>query len=1239
MMGEARHEMRAIFTTALALSTPAERARYLDTACRDKPELRERVEALLRAHEQAGRFLEVNGPEAEALREGPGTVIGRYRLLEEIGEGAFGRVFMAEQTEPVSRKVALKIIKAGMDTREVIARFEAERQALALMDHPNIAKVFDAGATDTGRPYFVMELVRGIAITTYCDQEKLSTTGRLRLFMQVCHAVQHAHQKGVIHRDLKPTNILVTLIDGEPVPKVIDFGVAKAIGQKLTEKTLFTAFQQMIGTPAYMSPEQATLSGTDVDTRSDIYSLGVLLYELLTGVTPFDQETFYKAALDEICRLIRETEPPKPSTRLHALVAADERRLKSKSEIQNQKSGPDAASSRRLLQTKETIRLIRGDLDWIVMKCLEKDRARRYETATSLAEDVERHLKLEPVKAAAPSVFYRARKFIHRYRAGVAMVAALVFLLVAGAVVSTWQAVRAWRAERAQTELRQRAEANEKKAQAEADKSLEIIQFLNSMLNGAGESLAQGRERTLPREILDQTADRIVKELKNQPDVEVKLLVNVGGIYQLLGEDQKAEAMHRQALAIERKMFGEEHLEVAQSLNDLAWVLRDESKLAEAETACRQALAIRRKLLGEAHSDVAQSLTALAWVLMDQYKPAEAEEVCRQALAVRRKLLGEEHAEVAASLYTLAWALDNGGKPAEAESLFRQALATQRKLLGEEHRDVAWSLHGLAWVLREEGKPAEAESLFRQALAMRRKLLGEEHGDVAWSLYGLAWALQDQGKPAEAESLFRQALTMRRKLLGEEHREVARSINDLACALHGQFRLAEAETMFQQALAMRRKLLGEEHPEVPQTLAQLAVVLREEGRLTEAEAVCRQALAMRRKIFGEEHREVAQSLADLAFILHSQGRLVEAETFDRQALEIRTKLLGEEHPEVAQSLAHLGEVLRSEGRLSEAETVCRQALAIRTKLFGGEHLEVSFSLSYLTWLLHDRDKLAEAETAGRQALAIKRKILGENHQLAVSALADLAWVLADEDRPAEAAALFREGAETGNPEAMDTFAWFLATCEDPNVRDGSNAVRVAEKAVTATGRGNPSYLDTLAAAFAASGQFTNAIRFQQEAIALLQGQAEKEDYSSRLKLYQSGSPYRDDNALATRTQAMLMAGKFAEAEPLARECLAIREKQIPDAWRAFNARSMLGGTLLGQGKYAEAEPLLLAGYEGMKQREDKIPANGKVRLKESLQRLVQLYDATGRADKAAEWKQKLAEFERVEAGELPTAPR
>jgi serine/threonine protein kinase len=434
-MSDQKPSPETILAAALEIADPVARRAYLDRACGGDAALRQEVESLLDASAAAGKFLLRPAGAAQKtvvispLSELTGTRIGHYKLLEQIGEGGFGVVWMAEQEEPVRRRVALKIIKLGMDTREVVARFDAERQALAMMDHPNIASVFDGGATDTGRPYFVMELVKGVPITDYGDANKLSTRERLELFMQVCHAVQHAHQKGVIHRDLKPSNILVTMKDDRPMPKVIDFGVAKATQARLTQKTLFTRFQQWIGTPAYMSPEQAGLGSLDVDTRSDIYSLGVLLYELLTGRTPFDTQKLLAAGYDAVMRTIREEDPPKPSARLSTLA---------KEEL-------SAVAAQRGAEPAKLGRLVRGDLDWIVMKALEKDRTRRYETANAFARDVEAYLEQEPVSAAAPSAAYRARRFIGRNRLVVGFSTALALSLLAGTIFSTWQA---WRANR-----------------------------------------------------------------------------------------------------------------------------------------------------------------------------------------------------------------------------------------------------------------------------------------------------------------------------------------------------------------------------------------------------------------------------------------------------------------------------------------------------------------------------------------------------------------------------------------------------------------------------------------------------------------------------------------------------------------------------------------------------------------------------------------------------------------------
>ncbi len=461
--GESRVE--SIFFAALQKESPEERAAYLDEACAGDEDLRRRVEALLGAHPRLGSFLKGHAAELVAtedmppVSERPGTLIGNYKLMEQVGEGGMGVVYVAEQRQPVRRKVALKIIKPGMDTKEVIARFEAERQALAIMDHPNIAKVLDAGSTESGRPYFVMELVRGVPITDYCDQNKLTTGERLELFVTVCHAIKHAHQKGVIHRDVKPTNVMITLHDGKPVPKIIDFGVAKAINQQLTERTIYTRYAQMVGTPLYMSPEQAELSGLDVDTRTDIYSLGVLLYELLTGTTPFDKKRIRTAAYDEIRRIIREEEPPKPSTRISTLGKT-----------------ATAISAHRNTDPKRLSQLIRGDLDWIVMKALEKDRTRRYETAGELAADVVRHLNHEPILAGRPSAVYRFRKFARRHKAAMATVGLVAAALLLGLIASTWQAIRATRAEVGARDERDRAVFAWKQADQQRDRAFKAEQ-------------------------------------------------------------------------------------------------------------------------------------------------------------------------------------------------------------------------------------------------------------------------------------------------------------------------------------------------------------------------------------------------------------------------------------------------------------------------------------------------------------------------------------------------------------------------------------------------------------------------------------------------------------------------------------------------------------------------------------------------------------------------------------------
>ncbi len=804
-----------VFTEAIQLPV-GERAACLERACRGDVELRQRVEALLRAQQRLGDFLEQAPQRTAPIGEKPGDRIGRYKLLQQIGEGGCGVVFMAEQEVPVRRLVALKVIKPGMDTKSVIARFEAERQALAMMDHPNIAKVFDAGATDSGRPYFVMELVRGIKITSYCDQNSLTTRARLDLFIQVCQAVQHAHQKGIIHRDIKPSNIMVTTTtEGAALPVVIDFGIAKATtNQQLTDKTLFTAFEMLVGTPAYMSPEQAALTNVDVDTRSDIYSLGVLLYELLTGSTPFNSGELHKAGLDEIRRIIREEEPITPSTRLSKLTGED----------------LTDVARRRQSEAPKLIRSICGDLDWIAMKALEKNPCRRYETANGLALDVKRFLADEPVSARPPSKLYRFQKILLRNKLLFLGISVIAVLLVASLIVIAASLAREQRARRNAVRDKQKAE--------------QVTRFLEDMLQGVGPSVALGRDTILLREILDRTAERVGQEMTNQPAVEAELRSLIGRLYFEIGIYDQAETMHRAALAIHRKLFDPESREVAASLNGLGLALDKRGRAPEAENPLRESLDIRRRLFGHEHADVASSLNDLATALRHQKKLAEAEALTREALAIRRKLFGNDSLEAADTLHNLAIVLGDEGKKSECEATALEMLAMRRRLLGAEHPLVAAALADVAWAATVSGKLDEAESAGEKALAMQRKLLGDEHPEVARSLNLLGQLLKKQDNLPESHAVLKAALSIQRKVLGEDHLDVLYTLRSLSWTLEAEGKLAEAELAQRGVLAMWRKRGEGDSPQAMSQLESLTRLLIAQKKFTEAEQLLSEPLPL-----------------------------------------------------------------------------------------------------------------------------------------------------------------------------------------------------------------------------------------------------------------------------------------------------------------------------------------------------------------------------------------------------------
>ncbi len=926
-----------IVQSARALVDANERHAYLDTACGADPALRARVEALLKSDATLVDIDDVAmAALATPLSEGPGSRIGQYRLLQLIGEGGFGSVFLAEQERPLIRKVALKIIKLGMDTRHVVALFEQERQALAIMDHPNIARVLDAGATETGRPYFVMDLVKGDPIADYCDRHNLSIEQRLELFSQVCNAVQHAHTKGIIHRDLKPSNILVTTQDGQPVAKVIDFGIAKAIASKLTERTLFTEHKQLIGTPEYMSPEQAEGS-LDIDTRTDVYSLGVLLYELLTGSTPFSGKSLRSAGYAEIQRIIREVDPPKPSTRLSqstetlAAVAA------------NRQTEPGRLGS-----------IVRGELDWIVMRALEKDRQRRYETASEFAVDIRRYLNGEAIVAAPPSRSYRLRKFVMRNKGLVLAGSSVATALAIGAVAFAWQASVA-------NEARSRAVLAEIDAQNRAAELESVTEFQARMLaqvdpTAAGalltkdvtaqfeaalardgvleaEKASQARvfedawsrvnatdtaRNLIDRTILTPGAEAIDRQFASQPLVAAQLRNTLADLYRNLALYDAALPLQEEALQARRRLLGNEHVATIDSMNGLGNLLRSQGKLAEAEVVSREAMDTARRVLGNQHPLTLVTVHNVSFVLQAQGKADEAEILCREALAGERAVLGEEHSDTLASIGNLALILQAQGKLAEAEVLHRESLDKRRRVLGEAHPETLIAMTNLANLLMAQSKFTDAEPILRDATQKYRRVLGESHPDTLAAINNLSFTLQNQGRLAEAEPYLREAMEKYRRTLGDSHPSTMVAINNMGILLQDLNRMPEAERYLREALELRRRNLGDEHPHTLDSIGNVGRLLQAENRLAEAEPFLREALEKKRRIRGEEHPDTLVSINNLGALLQAQGRYEEAEAAFRDAMEKCRRVLGEDHANTLITTLNTGAAMQSQGKNADA---------------------------------------------------------------------------------------------------------------------------------------------------------------------------------------------------------------------------------------------------------------------------------------------------------------------------------
>jgi serine/threonine protein kinase/tetratricopeptide (TPR) repeat protein len=829
-MGGQQNRAKSIFLEAIERHAPGEWPAFLEQACAGDVRLQAEVEQLLRVQASMGSFHEVPrfplpATAEEAISERPGTVIGPYKLLEQIGEGGFGIVFMAEQREPIRRKVALKVLKPGMDTKQVIARFEAERQALALMEHPNIARVLDAGATDSGRPYVVMELVRGVSITEFCDRNQLPPEARLRLFLDVCHAIEHAHHKGIIHRDIKPTNVLVTLHDGVPVVKVIDFGIAKATVQRLTERTLFTRYGQMIGTPAYMSPEQAEMSGLDIDTRSDVYSLGVLLYELLTGTTPLEGERLEEAGYAELQRLIREEDPPRPSTRLSSLA--------------------DTASvlaGNRGLDVKRLTQLLAGDLDWIVMKALEKDRDRRYDTPGGVAEDVERYLRREAVRARPPSTVYRVTKFVQRHRVAVLTASAVVAALLAGAAAAVWQAAVATRAkqdalaaaasERAAKELAQTREAETKAA-------LEFVE--NRMIAAArprGQDGGMGRDATVGQAV-KAAVPFVEKSFTGQPLIEARLRLTLARSFLYLGEARSAAEQSAAARVLYTNRLGPDHPDTLRSTYHLALSYADLGRHAEAVQLYEETLALQEARLGPDHPDTLRTMTGLAnsYALLRRRDDAlRLREETRKRMTAR---LGPDHPDTLRSMYNLANSYTVLGRHGDALRLREETLARQKAVLGPDHPDTLRSMNGLAVTYADLGRHADAVKLYGETLALQKVQLGPDHPDTFQTMYNLANRYDDLGRHADALRLREETLALHKARLGPDHPRTLMSMWVLAESLVKLDRGAEALPILDDCI---RRATGKDAD--PRLLPRLLVLRLRHFEKTRDAGGCRQTAEM-----------------------------------------------------------------------------------------------------------------------------------------------------------------------------------------------------------------------------------------------------------------------------------------------------------------------------------------------------------------------------------------------------------
>jgi serine/threonine protein kinase len=1154
----------SLFAEALEMKDPKERAAFLDRACADDPVLRKNVDSLLSAYD-AGQFLEAPAATiAEpCVSEGPRTLIGPYKLLQMIGEGGMGTVFMAEQTQPVQRKVALKIIKPGMDSRQVIARFEAERQALAVMDHPNIARVFDAGATDSGRPYFVMELVKGVPLTKYCDEQRLTPRQRLELFVPVCQAIQHAHQKGIIHRDIKPSNVLVAPFDGKPVVKVIDFGIAKATGQRLTDKTLFTEFGAVVGTLEYMSPEQAELNNQDIDTRSDIYALGVLLYELLTGTTPLDKKRLKQAALLEVLRVIREEEPPTPSTRLST---TDEM--------------PSIAANRGL-EPKKLSGMVRGELDWIVMKALEKDRNRRYESANALAQDVQRYLADEPVQAGPPSTAYRLRKFLRRNRGPVLAVAIVLLALVGGIVGTTLglvQAEEAW-----QEEARQRGLVEQERDDKETARADAVVKARAARLAAAAEHTAKlaAEKAAAAERLAKEMAQKRLKQIEKANDILTSVFRELDprmtDTEDATLREQLGQRLHKAAELLEGDAVGDPVV-VARMQVSLGLSQRS---LGHAKQAIAQFTRARRTLEMHKGTNDAETLSCMSY-LADAYQADgqldEALPLFKQTLAMRTAKFGLRHPDTLQSTAALADAYLADGSSAQALPLFEEVLE-KRKAWDPDHLDTLRSMGELARAYREAGQPEKALPLYQQALEKQTTKLPADHPDILTTMNNLAVAYQAAGKFTKSLPLLVDVLAKTKNKHANDHPDTLRSMYNLANAYVVAGRFGEGVSLYEQTLAKQQDRLGRNHPRTLGTMSALGGAYVRAGRVPDAQTLLEQTLPKQQAKLGADHPDILTTMDNLAVAYQAAGLLPKALPLFQETLKKRRVKLRVNHPSTLMSMDHLAQAYLAANQRDRALPLFEEALAKEKVVLGDNHPDTLNTMNNLGWAYREAGRFQEALALFAECLEKTAAKFGADHPDALITKNNLALTHV-------AAGQLNKGL--------------------PMLKETLSKMKVKP------GPGHPSTLKavlTLGVIYVQTQRFAEGEPLLAEWIAQHRPKlpADEVGFVSQLSL------------LGT---CQVRQKKFVEAEKTLRECHAFFLKKPGPLEMRYLTENQLGVALTGQKKYADAEPFLVNSARALVANVAKLSTTELAPF--AVRCVVDLYDAWGKKEEAAKWRKELA---------------